>query len=167
MSSVALSRAVEAIGLGGLKVTNDPGDELVCLGIGSCIAIGIYDPGSGVAGMAHLVLPESIAGRDDGENARFVDTGIPLLVQGMEARGASRTRMVVKIAGGAHMIARAGVDGESIGDRNTVSTRQTLSALGMTIAAEDVGGTCGRTVRLYADSGVLVVSSAGTDSREL
>jgi len=167
MSGVALSRRVQAIGLGGFKVTNDGGEELVCLGIGSCIAIGIYDPGSRVAGMAHLVLPESIEGRENGKSARFVDTGIPLLVQEMEALGASRAGMVVKIAGGAHMIAAVQMDGESIGDRNTVSVRQTVSALGLTIAAEDVGGTRGRTVRLFADSGLLVVSSAGADSREL
>ncbi|MCH8815349.1 MAG: chemotaxis protein CheD [Chloroflexi bacterium] len=167
MSGVALSRRVEAIGLGRFIVTNDPNDELVCLGIGSCVALCIYDPGKGVAGMAHLVLPDSSEGRGTGRGAKFVDTGIPLLVAEMEALGGSRTRMVVKMAGGAHMIVVAQGNGSSVGDRNVTAARQSVVALGLAISAEEVGGSRGRTVRILADSGRVLVASAGAEPREL
>jgi len=167
MSGVALARRVEVIGLGGLSTSNDVNDDLVCLGLGSCVAICIYETVNRVAGMAHLVLPDSGEGRDTGRSAKYVDTGIPLLVEEMETLGALRSRMVVRIAGGAHMITVVEVNGDSVGDRNVKAVRQSVAALGLAISAEEVGGSRGRTIRICVDSGRVLVASVGTESREL
>ncbi len=159
---------VKVIGLGEFQVTSDPNTVLVCLGLGSCVALCAYDPFQKVGGMAHMVLPSSSEGRNSGRDAKFVDQAIPLLLQGMEHLGAARLRMIVKMAGGAHMITAPGFNGmRNIGDRNAEATRAILATLGLRLQGEDTGGSHGRTVRLYVSSGRLTVSTAGGPSREL
>ena len=47
------------VGLGEVKASKDPDAVLACLGLGSCIAVAVYDPKAKVGGMAHVVLPKS------------------------------------------------------------------------------------------------------------
>ncbi len=162
MNRVDVSDRVSVIGLGEWKASKDDDAELVCLGLGSCVALCAYDPVARVGGMAHMVLPSSREGRVVGPGAKFVDLGVPLLLQDMEKIGASRSRLVLKIAGGAHMISAAGFNGHlNIGERNAASARDVISQLGLRLRAEDVGGARGRTVRLRVGTGQVVVSTAG------
>ncbi len=156
------------VGLGEWAVSTDPNATLVCLGLGSCVALCAFDPVARVAGMAHFVLPTSAEGRASGPGAKFVDTGIPLLLREMERRGAIPSRLVVKIVGGARMITAPGINGAlNIGDRNVASARATLATLGLRIAAEDTGGVRGRTVRFWVGTGAVMVSAAGEPGRPL
>ena len=45
--------------MGELAVSATPTDELVAVGLGSCIGLVIVDRSAGVAGLAHIVLPQS------------------------------------------------------------------------------------------------------------
>ena len=45
--------------MGEIEVSKRAGDELVARGLGSCIGLALIDREAGVAGMAHVVLPES------------------------------------------------------------------------------------------------------------
>ena len=84
-----------------LIVTSDPEVTLSCLGVGSCIALCMHDPDSGVAGMAHIVLPASNSGaRDRGNATKYADIAIPELLQQMREHGAVRARLVTKMSGG-------------------------------------------------------------------
>jgi len=63
---------------------------LVTLGLGSCIGVVIYDPRNKVAGMAHIMLPDS---RDAGavpKPGKFADTAVPRLLQELSALGRCR-----------------------------------------------------------------------------
>ncbi len=167
MTTETATRTV-VVGLGEWTVSDDRNATLVCLGLGSCVALCAYDPVARVGGMAHFVLPRSADGRNTGPGAKFVDTGIPLLLLEMERRGAVRSRLVLKIVGGARMITTPGLNAAlNIGDRNVESARETLKALGLRIAAEDTGGAHGRTVRLDVRTGELTVSAAGQPGRPL
>jgi chemotaxis protein CheD len=118
--------------------------------------------------MAHLVLPDSGEARNSGNGAKFVDKGIPLLLERMEELGAARTRIVFKMAGGAHMLTAPGLDGRfNIGERNVEAAMATLSRLGLRLKANDTGGNRGRTVRFHVGSGRLTVSTAGEAACEL
>ncbi len=46
--------------MGELAVSSTVGDELVAIGLGSCIGLAMVDREAGVAGLAHVVLPESL-----------------------------------------------------------------------------------------------------------
>lgn len=155
------------VGMGEMQVTQRPSAVLTCLGLGSCIAICVYDPVSKVGGMAHVVLP-SANGRDVEPSPKYADTALPLLLQHVGKRGALESRLIVKIAGGAQMSKAPGLDGIfNTGERNVETIKKVLGNLGVRMAASEVGGHYGRTVRLFVDSGRVTVTTAGSAIREL
>lgn len=95
------------VGMGELQVSKDPHAVLTCLGLGSCIGFSSYDPVVKVAGMVHIVLPDS-AGKTGVLPGKFADTALPGLIVEMEKLGADKRRFLVKISGAAQMSLAAG-----------------------------------------------------------
>lgn len=155
------------VGLGEIKVTGDPGEVLVAYGLGSCVGVGVYDPVAKVAGLLHAVLPQSLNGTES-VPGKFVTTGVPKLIEEMEKAGALRSRLQVRIAGGANMLSAPGAKQSfNIGERNVAQTRVSLDAMRLRLLAEDVGGTVGRTVRLFAADGRMTVKALGSQEKAL
>ena len=156
------------VGLGEIAVSKQAGDTLVSLGIGSCVCVAAFDRISGVAGMAHIVLPDS-GGQEQRQTPKFADFALPALFEQMEKLGAKQLTTVIKLAGGAQMmpVKAPNADQMNIGQRNIDSVRALLQASGRKVQAEDLGGTQGRTVRLKVDGGGVTVSRAGKDQQDL
>src|ERR1700760_4864899 len=92
--------------MGEMVISSDPNEELVALGLGSCIGLAIVDRTAGVAGLAHIVLPES---NDRGDLVgKFADTAVPELIAQMRRAGAVPRRFETAIAGGARMFEMSG-----------------------------------------------------------
>jgi len=158
LQSVSTQRVM--LSLGEWAVSDDPERELVCLGLGSCVAFCVYDPIKRVAGMAHMVLPDSNAGRRSGVGAKFVDLAIPLVLGEVEKLGGIRGRLKIHLVGGAQMLAGASFkDTMMIGQRNVQASQEFLKGLRLRTTSEDTGGDAGRTVKLYVANGELEVSS--------
>jgi chemotaxis protein CheD len=156
------------LGLGQLRVAREEKLVLTSLGLGSCVAICAYDPISKVGGMAHMVLPRTSDGRSNEPNPKFVDCAIPMLLEEMEQLGALKSRLIVKIVGGAEMMTTKSPNGTlNIGPQNVEAVETVLAELGLPLRGADIGGTHGRTARLYLDSGKLLVSAVGGARREL
>ncbi len=156
------------VGLGELSVTKDPLISLACFGLGSCINLCAYDPISKVAGMAHIVLPESNHSNQGMTAPKYADIAVPLLLEEMTRLGALKSRLVVKLAGGAQMIQAAGfVDTLDMGKRNLEMTRKALADENIRGSGEDIGGTQGRSVWLSVNSGKVMVRTAGKELKEL
>jgi len=152
------------VGIAEYEVTAD-GAELTTSGLGSCVGVALYDKTSAVAGLIHVMLPE--AEDMDGEKpAKFADAGTELLIEEMEKLGAQSRQMQAKIAGGSDMLDFS-EGGAGIGDRNVEEVRETLSEYGIPIVGEDVGGDHGRSLRLEARNGDLVVKSANQENQRL
>jgi chemotaxis protein CheD len=152
------------IGIGELKVSKDRTSTIVTRGLGSCIAVCMFDRTSKIAGMAHIMLPQD-NGRDTALTARFADTGVPRLFDAMVKEGANPKSMIVKIAGGARMFQMPG--GNSlleIGERNAEAVKKSISELKLRIEAADIGKDYGRTVELSVANGELVVKAIGRNS---
>ena len=94
----------------------------------------------------------------------FADTGIPLLLERVLARGASKRRLVVLAAGGASMMDQENIF--DIGRRNYLAMRKILWKAGVMVHGEAVGGGRSRTVRLEIGSGKFWLQEAG-EVREL
>jgi len=151
------------VGIGELAVSAD-GTTLQTMGVGSCLGVAVYDPGAGVGGLAHVMLPAA-----DGEPAnpvRYTDAGIRKLVAAVVEAGADRNALVAKVAGGSRMFDFSGDSGD-VGERNALVARETLSELGVPIEGLDVGGDYGRSLRFDPASGALVVDGVGADRTEL
>ena len=147
---MALLRAGMAeIKLGG------PGDKLQALGLGSCVGLIMYDRSNHIGGMAHIMLPDSKVSRNEvTQLGKFADTAVPELLANVLAKGATRTRLVIKMAGGSEMFSFAGKDSPklAVGQRNVEATREHLKLAGLRIESQDVGGNHGRTLEIDLDT---------------
>lgn len=149
------------VGMAELKLCISP-DGITTLGLGSCVGIAIRDPISKIGGLAHVMLPDSTQIRNNSNIAKFVDTGIDELIRQLVVAGASRQRMVAKIAGGAQMFAfQNKSEMVRIGERNVARTKEKLSELRIPILAEETGENYGRTVEFYPETGDFVIKSVG------
>jgi chemotaxis protein CheD len=140
---------------------------LTTSGLGSCVAVALHDPSTGIAGLAHILLPSAGFGPPSIHPAKYADIGVPLLAEELRRRGAARHQVVAKLVGGARMFAALISSGVNMGQRNIDATRKALYRLNIPVVAEDVGGEYGRSVRLVASTGVLTVRSIAGGDREL
>lgn len=153
------------VGMADLNVCASP-NALTTLGLGSCVGIVLYDPIRKIAGMVHVMLPDSTKIINNENKAKFADTGIDALIQRMTQIGADRRVLIAKIAGGAQMFAFSNNnDMMRIGDRNVEATRLKLSQLGISIKAADTGNNYGRTIEFYPETGELLIKSVGKDKK--
>lgn len=152
------------VGIGDLRLTRAPGERIITYALGSCLGITIHDPVAGVAGMLHVMLPDSSIDAEKAARtpAMFVDTGVPLLFKESYKLGAKKERIVVKVAGGAHAAPRAEDDQFQIGKRNLLALRKLLWRNQVLVKTEDVGGCqISRTIVLDSTTGALTVRAAG------
>ena len=66
----------------------------------------------------------------------------------MQQEGAKLSNLVVKIAGGAQMLALGKSGGARVGERNGEAVIEVLSREGINVTAADLGGNRGRSVRM-------------------
>ena len=155
------------VGMADYKVGRAP-STLISYGLGSCIGVSLYDPQTKIGGLLHIMLPDSTQARASDNPAKFADTGIPLLLGDVLQLGASRSRLVAKIAGGAQMFAFANAtDVMRVGSRNAESVKKLLRDLGIRVIAEDTGGNYGRTVQIDLETGVYKVKTIDKGEKEI
>ncbi|AEH37176.1 chemotaxis protein CheD [Halopiger xanaduensis] len=140
------------------------GDEtLKSYGLGSCLAIALYDPDAEIGGLAHAMLPDGdSAANSDRKPGKYADTAIRALLRRMVERGADYTAVEAKIAGGSDMFEFDSF-GDGVGQRNIAAAKEELEKLGVPLIAEDVGGDRGRTVEFTPASGTLRVKTSTDD----
>jgi chemotaxis protein CheD len=148
---------VASVRMGEMSVSSTSGEELVAIGLGSCIGLALVDSAAGVAGLAHVVLPDS--GSAAGPPGKFADLAVPALLDQVQRAGARRERLEVVLVGGAKMFALgAGMD---IGARNEAAVRDALSEHRLRVRAAATGGNSGRTMRVFPGEGTVNVHVAG------
>lgn len=138
---------------------------LISLGLGSCVAIMLYDPAVAIGGMAHVLLPSKSLSHDQDKPAKFPETAVPFLVQRLVAAGADRHRLVAKLAGGASMFATLMTPGTvQMGERNIAASRSALRDAAIPLVGQSVGGERGRSVRFHLIDGHVESHTAGGDA---
>jgi chemotaxis protein CheD len=154
------------VGVGDLAVSARADERLVTYALGSCLGIAVHDPAARVAGLLHVMLPDSGIETATGQHqpARYVDTGVPILFRECYRHGARKERMTVKVAGGAFAGATPDEDHFQIGKRNLVALRRLFWKNGVLIHAEDVGGCqTARTMVLDVATGGVTLRINGVD----
>jgi chemotaxis protein CheD len=159
MSEIRVKVADYAVSQGNVIISS--------VGLGSCIAIALYDARTTIGGLAHILVPSPALARDTSNPAKFPTTAVPLLVAEMRRRGAS-AEITAKIAGGASMFASLiPAGGINMGERNAVATRDALHDAGVPLLAEDVGGDYGRSVYFHLANGRFQIRSLKAGDRDL
>ncbi|MBO9623712.1 MAG: chemotaxis protein CheD [Sphingomonas sp.] len=119
--------------------------------LGSCVAACLYDPVARVGGMNHFLLGEPGADHrvSPGDMQRYGVHAMELLINGMMARGAMRTRLRAHLYGGANIVSGLG----SIGSSNAAFARRFMQTEGIEVAHTDLGGTSARKVEFLPHEG--------------
>ena len=151
------------VGLAEIRVSINPAETLTAMGLGSCVAVVMYDPNARVGGLAHVMLPKGMAA--EGLPGKFADTAIPSLLSQMVEKGASQDEVCLALLGGSTMLNTGQSSLLEIGPRNVAAVEAALSAANLVPAARDVGGTKGRTVVFSISDGDLVVKVLGEEDR--
>lgn len=166
MEAIKKDKIVE-IGMGEMKISESPA-KLVTRGLGSCVAITVYDPLKKVGGMAHAMLPDIERVKLKSNPSRFVNYIIKKMVEELEKQGCSKQRFVVKLFGGAHMFGF--ITSESIlnvGEKNVTMAKEVLSQLSLKLSVEETGGTFGRTTELNLETGKVLVKTIAWGEKEV
>lgn len=144
------------------------GDVLVTYGLGSCVAIMLYDAKVLVGGMAHILLPTPSLAKPGASKLKFPETAITHVLEEMTALGANRQRVTARLAGGSAMFGSMVPTGSiQMGERNLVATRKTLNAHNIPVVGEAVGGDFGRSVHFHVDTGAVNISSVKAGVHEI
>jgi chemotaxis protein CheD len=152
--------------MGEASASNTPADVLACIGLGSCIGLALVDRRSGVAALAHVMLPES-SQPDPPQPHKFADLAVPALVDLALAHGATRPRLQAVLVGGAAMF-QFGGSGQDIGARNAHAVQRLLDGVGIPVRATATGGSTGRTLRIHVGSDIAItVREAGGREEQL
>ena len=149
------------VGMGEIMVAESP-NLLRSVGIGSCIAVMLYDRDTTIGGLAHIMLPCVEEALNKDHPARFTDVAIGMMIDEMKRHGANIQDVRAKIFGGANMFPEI-ISSDStmnIGERNISAVREELEKQNIEIIAEEVGDNIGRTVLFDTSDGSVVVKTA-------
>lgn len=145
------------VGISDYKLARAP-EKLITYALGSCVGTCLFDGISGLAGLSHILLPDSSIGREGDNIMKYANTALEALVREIERAGVRRAALRAKIAGGANMFASMS-NTMNIGERNIAAVKKELARLGIRIVAEDTGKNYGRTVEFDPQSGAMTVKS--------
>jgi chemotaxis protein CheD len=132
------------------------GEEAVSTVLGSCVSACVRDPLRNVGGMNHFMLPEdATVGPNNwldpavGLATRYGSYAMESLINDLLKLGAVRERLEIKLFGGGRILTGM----TDVGDRNIHFIRNFIRIEGLSIAAEDLGGTQPRKVIYFPNNG--------------
>lgn len=133
--------------------------EVVATVLGSCVSACIRDPGNGIGGMNHFMLPAP-SGNDSGawqavagRAARYGSDAMEHLINAILKAGGQRKNLEVKIFGGGKVLAQV----TDVGQRNIAFVRNYIATESLRLVAEDVGGETPRHVQYFPATGKVRV----------
>ena len=124
------------------------------IGLGSCIGLALIDPRTGVAGLAHVMLPGHAGRAAPATPAKFADRAVPAL-----ARRVVRRRRVAEprsrpCSSAARRCSALGGRRLDVGARNEAAVRAgARRGRRIRVRAAETGGTRGRTLRVHVGEG--------------
>ena len=155
------------VGMADYKVGRAPA-MIISYGLGSCIGVTLYDSVTKIGGLLHIMLPDSTQARSNENPAKFADTGIDIMLKDLLALGASRSRLIAKIAGGAQMFQFANAtDIMRVGQRNADAVKKVLGEFNIRLVAEDTGRNYGRTVQIDLETGSYKIKTIDKGEKEI
>lgn len=157
------------VGIGELRASKSLQEVLIAYGLGSCVGVSVYDPDGKVAGLAHVMLPNSMEALSQKSLGKFADLAVPMLLEEVVKLGGRPRHLIGKIAGGAQMLVGPGFsqNGFNIGERNIQAVKTAMERHGISLIKADIGGNRGRTMALHVATGKTTVRIIGEKEIEL
>jgi chemotaxis protein CheD len=123
------------------------GDKILSTILGSCVAACMHDPVARVGGMNHFLLPGGPEAR--GDSMKYGVNSMELLINGLLSAGALRSRLEVKLFGGAHVVQNL----SDIGEKNATFALEFLRAESLRCVGQSLGGPQARRLRFWPATG--------------
>lgn len=144
------------VGIADMNIAKSP-DSIRTSGLGSCVGVVLYEESMKIAGLIHIMLPDSSLSRTETVNlAKFADTGIPAMIAQLKLEGVQPFKLKAKIAGGAQMFQfTTNKDTMRIGPRNVAAVKESLLHSNVPLIAEETGGNSGRTIEFDPSTSML------------
>jgi len=152
------------VGIADIIVARAP-EQLCCIGLGSCVAVFIYDPETRIGGVLHALLPR--APDEKRSDGKYADSGIRVLYSMIISKGANKRKLWAKLVGGARMFPNLDIQLRDIGGENVRQAKKTLRELRVRIVAEEVEGTKGRSAYYSLQDGTVTLRTAFSTDKEI
>ncbi|MFW9822139.1 MAG: chemotaxis protein CheD [Candidatus Thorarchaeota archaeon] len=113
-------------------------------GLGSCIALILFDNIKKVSAMSHILLPK--VNIDENEIVyphKYANISVKLLFETLLNQGAMRDNIKALIVGGSRIF---NLENNDMGSNNIHAVKKALNKLQIQIVSEDIGGPIGRNV---------------------
>ncbi len=145
------------VGVGDFRVARAPSRYLATYGLGSCVAVVMFDWRLRAGALLHVMMPDSSIAPHKARKhpLAFIDIAVPRMIDAVKEIGMSPRRSTCCVVGGASMI--AGPEHFEIGKRNVTALRKALAHHGIRIDREEVGGHEFRSVRLDVNNGAVTM----------
>jgi len=182
---------VRQVAMGEGAVTRAP-HIISSVGLGSCVAVTLYDTRRKVGGLAHIMLPyqlrnvpisewgltnaeseirnqKSAIRNEKVRNQQYkcADTAIATLLEELKSKGAVRRDLVAKMVGGAQMFSSYDDSNSGVGKQNLMSIKRILDRERIPLIGKDVDGHHGRNIEFHLDSGKVIVRAIGKEDKEI
>ncbi|HHY74648.1 MAG TPA: chemotaxis protein CheD [Bacillus bacterium] len=156
------------VGIADMNIVESP-NLIRTSGLGSCVGVVIYDTQKEIAGLAHVMLPDSSLAKGSSINlAKYADTAIEELLNRIQRIGGKQSIFKAKIAGGAQMFQFASQNEMMrIGPRNVEAVKKELQRFRIPIIAEDVGGNSGRTIEFNPSTRLLNIRTVNQGVKDI
>lgn len=130
----------------------------VCVGIGSCIALFLFEPNLKIGGVAHIMLPDFKAFPNISNHAKFANTAPAILIERLNKMGAETVNLRAKIVGGANLFDWSDTEAMAdLGNKNSEIVKKELINNKIYLRAQDTGGKLGKTARFNTMSGEVLI----------
>lgn len=135
------------VGIADQNIVKSP-NHIRTSGLGSCVGLILFDKQNQIAGLAHIMLPDSsLANKESLNQGKYADTAIPLLIHKLTDAGAREKSLQAKMAGGAQMFQfQTSNNLMRIGPRNVEAIKKLLHVYNISLVSADTGGNNGRTI---------------------
>ncbi|MGE6258775.1 chemotaxis protein CheD [Heyndrickxia sporothermodurans] len=157
------------VGIADMNTVRTP-NTIRTTGLGSCVGVILFDSSQSLAGLAHIMLPDSSIAKHSQKinKGKFADTAIQELITRLIAAGSSQRKLKAKIAGGAEMFSfSTSNEMMRIGPRNVEAVKAALRKENIQLIAEDTGGNSGRTIEFDPVSCILQVRTVNKGMKEI
>jgi chemotaxis protein methyltransferase CheR len=147
-----------ALQAGGVFASESP--TIVRTVLGSCVAVCLFDPTIAAGGMNHFMLP---GGSDDSVPTRYGSYAMDCLINDLMKLGGTRSRLVAKVFGGAHVLSIP----SAVPERNVKFVLDYLNAEGIPLLAKRLGGDQPLVIRFMTHTGkVQLRALTGAEGRK-
>jgi chemotaxis protein CheD len=130
--------------------------------LGSCVGITYLVPRLGIGALCHPMLPncpaKALSDTSLAAGRRYVDFSIRDLARQLDARGARRSEVQVKVFGGADVLVVVNAASRpTVGRLNCEAALRVLRDEGFDVAASSLGGTSGVKLRFHTGTGEVLL----------